>query len=176
MDSMVMGIRSGRVVLYNPQSRVALAFSWRAAVDVAHAMMYKARGLHLRPDMEKVAAVRVRRDDGNIIVEDAARGAIVLSAPLSAAMAIGEALISKARELETVEQADSIIFDQAILQRMGAGFGLAHRPDMQREAMKEAHWNSQLRRYLPGGVRSQEIVPAPQVIKHSPRRQRHGEL
>jgi len=186
MQGMTIGIREGRVVLYNREAKLAVAFSWRAALDVARAMMWKARGL-LVADPDRVATVRVRRIEhsaervaseserhapcampfarGEILLEEAGTGRLLLIAPLSAAHAVGEALIAKARELETVEKAASVIYDQAILQRLGMRFGVTSDPVLQAEAMKEAHWNSGLRRYLPGGVRSQEVVGVPTLIK-----------
>lgn len=169
MDSMTVGIREGRVILFNPQARTALAFSWRAAVDVAHVMMWKARGI-LLPNPEKVAAVRVRRIEESILVEDAAKGTIVFVAPKAAAHSIGEAMIAQARRLEEIEKQDQVVFDQALLNRKGIPLGLAVHPRLRERAMQEAHWNSQLRRYLPGGVRSEETVGTPTVRKHRTRR------
>jgi hypothetical protein len=161
MGGATVGIRDGRVVLFNPGPRLAVAFSWRAAVDVAHAMMWKARGL-LAPDPEKVAAVRVRREANDILIEEVGRAhRLVFIAPLAAAHTVGEALIAQARLLEEQEKAEQVVFDQAILNRIGKRLGLLTDRRLAERAMHEAHWNSRLRRYLPGGVRSQEVVGKP---------------
>jgi hypothetical protein len=167
MDSLTVGIRDGRVVLFNPGARLALAFSWRAAVDVGHAMAYKARGV-IAADPEKVASVRVRREAGQVMLEDAVRGSLLVVLPLPAAIEIGYALIGQARRLETVEKHEAIVFDQALLARRGMPFGVTSNPRLQELAMQEAHWNSRLRRALPGGVRSEEAVGTPTIRRQVP--------
>ena len=174
MHSITVGIREGRVVLYVREAKLAVAFSWRAALDVARATMWKARGL-LAADPDRVATVRIRRTTSEvsgqpdeILVEEIVSGRLLFVAPLAAAHAVGEALIATARELETAEKAASVVYDQAILQRLGMRFGVTSDPAMQAEAMKEAHWNTGLRRYLPRGVRSQEIVGVPTLSKQQP--------
>jgi hypothetical protein len=45
-------------------------------------------------------------------------------------------------------------------------FGLTDNPVAQAEVAKEAAWNRELRRALPGGVRSSEVVGTPTVIRN----------
>jgi hypothetical protein len=71
----------------------------------------------------------------------------------------------RAEERDAVEQ---VIYDQAILTRMGARFGLTDDAAIQDEAGKEAAWNRELRRALPGGVRSTEAVGTPTIIRDPP--------
>ena len=78
------------------------------------------------------------------------------------------ALIIKAREAEEQDKAAQIAFDAAILLRAGANFGLTSDPRIQEEAKKESAWNSDLRRYMPGGVKSREIFGTPTVLAHPP--------
>jgi hypothetical protein len=158
-----IGIRDKRVVLFNREARLALAFSWRAAIEVAHAMMWKARGIEA-PDSHEVAAVRVRRDEESIVLE-ALTGTLFAIWPLSYAYSIGEILLAKAHDLETHEKAQQIAFDQAILFRRGMKFGVTSDPHLQRKAGQLAAWSSRLRRYLPGGLPSQEQFGVPAVVR-----------
>lgn len=157
-------------MLFNPQAKLAVAFSWRAAVDVGHSMAYKARGV-IAADPEKVASVRIRRVADQVMLEDAVRGRLLVVLPLAAAIEIGHGLIGQARRLETVEKHEQVVFDQALLQRRGSPFGVTSDPQLQEMAMQEAHWNSRLRRALPGGVRSEEAVGVPTI-----RRQANGRM
>jgi hypothetical protein len=65
------------------------------------------------------------------------------------ALELGRALIAQARKADTWVHAQQVIDDQAILLRAGVPVTLATTREMQREAGKEAAWNSKLRRYLP---------------------------
>ena len=67
-----------------------------------------------------------------------------------------------AEERDAIEQ---IIYDHALLTRAGFSFGLTDNPAAQAEVEKEAAWNRDLRRALPGGVRSSEVVGTPTLIR-----------
>jgi hypothetical protein len=158
-----ISVRDGHVVVYNHAARLVFAFSWRAAIEIAHSMMWKARGIEA-PDSQKVAAVQVRRVNDDIVLEHL-NGKVFAVWPLSHAHTIGEIMIAKARGLETKEKADQIAFDQAILFRSGKRFGLTSDPDIQHVAGNLAAWDSSLRRYLPGGIRGQEQFGAPTLVR-----------
>ena len=97
-------------------------------------------------------------------------GALIEDMPWDKAIEIGRALIAIGRKAEEYAKATEIIHDQAILTRAGWPFmGLSADPRIQAEAAKEAAWNSDLRRYLPGGVKSEEALFPPSVIRHAPR-------
>lgn len=160
MDSVTIGIRNGRVLLVNNTIRTAIVLSWRAADAMGTAIAYKARGV-IGPEPEAIGAVSVRRDGETIVLINA--GQTLLIAPLAAALEIGHGLKTQARRLEELENAPRIALDQAILQRSGAGFGLTNDPTIQAEAGKEAAWNSDLRRYIPGTKLRQSQVGSPQV-------------
>lgn len=166
MNSATIGIRDDRVVLDSHSARLVLAFSWRAAIEIAHHIMWKARGIEA-PDSQEVAAVRVRRVEDSIVLEYLT-GKIFAVWPLGVAHTIGEVLISKARKLEAREKADQIAFDQALLLRSGKPFGVTSDPDIQHEAGKLAAWDSRLRRALPGGIRGQEQFGAPSLMRGRP--------
>lgn len=80
------------------------------------------------------------------------------------AEAIARALIAKARAGEEQEKAEAIARDHAILLRAGVPLGLTNDPRIQDEAAKLAVSDRDLRRYMPGGVRSKEMVGTPTVV------------
>lgn len=94
---------------------------------------------------------------------------LITSMPYQAALELADALRSQGKKAEEIDQAESIIMDQAILLRTGAPFGITNNPAIMGEAAKEAAWNTRLRRALPGGVKSQEAVGTPSIVKHKPR-------
>lgn len=118
-------------------------------------------------------SVTIRREGFEILLLDP-HGRLLLRLPWEAALRLGGAIMQQARRVEEIVKRDQVVFDQAILNRRGVPIGLINDPHLQQEAMKEAAWNSQLRRYLPGGVQSQEAVGTPSLIKHPPRRTVNG--
>ena len=100
-----------------------------------------------------------------------------LRMPWNVALDLSKALRKKAHAAEEIAKAEGIIFDQALLIRTGAPLGFTDNPDIQKEAAKEAAHNSDLRRYLPGGVneRSQERgqMGSPTVYRGRPERNGH---
>lgn len=82
-----------------------------------------------------------------------------------AALAISRALAAKARIVMERRPANAMrtIKDEALLLRAGVPFSLSANPKIRAEAEKEAATDRDLRRYLPGGIKSEEHVPAPTV-------------
>lgn len=114
------------------------------------------------------------RREGSKVVLIVNGAATVL--PWEAAEEIGRGLIAKARQAEEQEKALGIIADHALLLRAGFPVGLTNRPDMQAEAAHVAQFDRDLRRYLPGGIRSREMIHVPTIIAHSPRRSPDAEV
>ena len=112
------------------------------------------------------------RDEGNrvLVIRD---GKAILDLPWDAALALSKALRVKALQAEETDKAESIVFDQAILTRLGVPFGLTNNATILKEATKEAAWNSDLRRYIrgkrAGGLESQAVVGTPNIIRMSPK-------
>ena len=112
------------------------------------------------------------RDEGNrvLVIRD---GRAILDLPWDAALALAKALRIKALQAEETDKAESIVFDQAILTRLGVPFGLTNNATILKEATKEAAWNSDLRRYIrgkrAGGLESQAVVGTPNIIRMSPK-------
>ena len=106
----------------------------------------------------------VRQDGPRVVlIVRAGLSETALEMPWNVADDLVRALREKARDAEELAKAEGIAFDQALLLRTGAPFGFSSREDIQREAAKEAAWNSDLRRYLPGGVRGTRQMGRPNV-------------
>lgn len=118
----------------------------------------------------KISQVTVSQDGVEVIL--VVNGQRVLELPWDAAKMIAKAMRIQALRIEEKVKANQIAYDQGILLRKGIPIGLTSNPEIIQEAGKEAAWNSNLRRYLPGGVKSQEAFGAPVIIKH--RRNGHG--
>ncbi len=101
-------------------------------------------------------------------------GRRVFEADWKDALAIADAIRAQAKRAEELAHAEGIIADQALIIRKGLPFGLTNRPDMLKEAVKEAAWNRDLRRALPGGIKSAVVVGTPAIIQHPPRRKTNG--
>ena len=86
-----------------------------------------------------------------------------LNMPWHVALDIARALEKKARKAEEIAKSEGLIFDQALLIRTGAPLGFTDNPDIQQEAAKEAAHSSDLRKYLPGGVKATEQFGSPNV-------------
>ena len=142
--------------------------SWTQADAFATALGYQARGV-LPSDAVSVAGCRVRRDGDREVVEATRQGQLTLFAvmPLPFALEIANLVKGNARLIETEENWEELVFDQAILDRSNLlpALGLVSDPWLLDEAGRTAAWDSRLRRYLPGGVKRQRKVSTPQVTK-----------
>jgi hypothetical protein len=82
------------------------------------------------------------------------------------ALEIAQLIRNEAKQAEAHDKAAQIIEDGAILARAGASIGLTGDRATIDEIAKEAAWNRDLRRYMPGGVKSAGKVGKPN-IKHT---------
>ena len=106
--------------------------------------------------------VRVRQEGTRVsLIVD---GREVLSGHWRQADELAKALVAKARAAEELEKHEAIAHDHAILMRAGAPFGLTNTPWIRDLAARIAAWDTRLRRFMPGGVRSQEHVGTPTII------------
>lgn len=103
---------------------------------------------------------------GSLIVN----GREVFAAPPAVLRAVAARLHQAALALEELAGARSgkLITDEAILLRAGVPLSLTGHPAIRAEAEKEAVSNRDLRRYMPGGVKSEEHVPPPAVHHVTP--------
>lgn len=90
-------------------------------------------------------------------------GKLVLDIPYSIAGNLAHMLNSKAKQAEEYAKAEQIIADHALLMRSGAPFGLSDNPKIQDAAATVAAHDRDLRRFMPGGVKSQEHLGVPSV-------------
>jgi hypothetical protein len=94
--------------------------------------------------------------------------------PYQQAFELARAIYVKAQKAEEFAQANRIIADGALLTRLGVPVGLTNNPKLKDEIRKEAAWNGELRRYLPGGVKSKSVVGTPAVRRAAPQMIRPG--
>lgn len=87
-----------------------------------------------------------------------------VSMPWEAADELALALRQKARAAEEEAKALLIAKDHAILLRLGVPLGLTDRADIRAEAAGIARYDRDLRRYLPGGIRSREHFGTPTIV------------
>ncbi len=107
-------------------------------------------------------------------------GRLLFSLPWNAALELGRALHVQGKKAEEEAAAARIVYDQAILTRVGFPIGLSNRPDILAEAAKEAAWNRNLRRYIRGdramGIANQTVFGTPRIIVHPKKeKEHHGE-
>jgi hypothetical protein len=111
-------------------------------------------------------SITIRQEGDKVLLLSG--GVLIGELPWQSADELANALRAKARQAEEHAKAQSIIYDSAILMRSGAPFSFSVRPDILKEAAKQAAWNSNLRRYMPGGVKSSEVFGAPTIIGGRP--------
>ena len=94
---------------------------------------------------------------------------VYLKMPYNVALDVSNALREKAKKAEEFANAEQIIFDSALLIRNNIPLGLSDNPTIKKEAMREAYWNSDLRKYKPfGNIQSREAFGAPSIIQGPP--------
>ncbi len=111
-----------------------------------------------------LSAITIRQEGERVLL--VVNGRLAADMPWDAALEVAKFLHQKAKLAEEHAKANQIIYDSAILLRVGFPIGLSNNRAIQKEAGKEAAWNQKLRRYLPGGVKSQEAVGTPTIIRH----------
>jgi hypothetical protein len=79
---------------------------------------------------------------------------------------VAAALKACARLAEGHEKAEQVLKDTAFLMRSGAPFTLSNDPRLLDAAKNEAAFDKDLRRQLPGGVKSREVFGLPTIRRH----------
>lgn len=105
--------------------------------------------------------------DGDKVIASFNRRVYVVLTP-KAALEIAKALTAAAKQAEEVQNAGQIITDSAILMRAGAPFTLSSNPKILDAARSAAAWDRDLRRFMPGGVKSEAVVGTPTLIQEKP--------
>jgi hypothetical protein len=91
------------------------------------------------------------RVEGNM-VQMLQGGTLILEMPWMAAKELSRAFRFQAARAEQNEKINNVVMDQALLIRQGFPIALTKRPDVFKEAGKEAAWNSDIRKTRPGGI------------------------
>jgi len=114
----------------------------------------------------KQVEISVRQEGERVVI--LRDGQLALDLPYEAALSLAKAIRIKALQAEEQANAEAIVFDQALLFRLGVPLGLTGNRDIKREAVKESAWNADLRRYIgrnrTKGIRSSEAVGTPTII------------
>lgn len=104
--------------------------------------------------------IRVRQEGRQVILVIDGRG---LEMPWQVARQISDALRTKSVAAREFEQAEMVIHDQALLQKIGAPFGVTDNPRIQREAIKLA-----VQTQRPGQIVSTAAVGTPTITQFPP--------
>lgn len=104
-------------------------------------------------------AVTIRREGPNIVIIDEMAKHVIGPMNWSHALAIAQAIKTKALEAQEEYRALQVAADSALLLHGGAPFTLTNHPKINREACKQAA-------DMPGGIASQAKVGLPTVIAH----------
>jgi len=113
----------------------------------------------------KTRTVDVSQEGERVFIIE--RGRAILELPWDAAQALARAILTQAARAEEIAKAEQIVYDNAILLRSGAlPIGLTSNPVLIDQTIREAQSNTNLRRYMPGGIKSREVFGTPAIIKH----------
>lgn len=158
-----------RVALLSASGAPLGELPWEAALELGRALLHVSRPGAGEVERVDVAGARRRvlRESDAVTVHDHL-GALCATMTPTGALALGRALVAVAHKAEEWAVALAVAYDAAILLRTGAPFGLTSQPDILKEAVKLARDDRDLRRWLPGGIRSQEIVGEPTLIVGPP--------
>lgn len=119
----------------------------------------------------EITDVTIRQEGERVLLLH--NGRLLLSLPWRAAQELARALHIQGLRAQEEAEAERIVFDQAILTRVGFPIGLSSRTDILAEAAKEAAWNKDLRRYIPGdramGIANQTVFGTPTITALPPR-------
>lgn len=114
--------------------------------------------------------VDIKREGGHVLAQFTNDGkCFVLQLEGKTAVDIARLLREQGLLADEFAQAERIADDSAILLRAGSNFALSNDPRIIEEAKKRAAWDTDLRRFMPGGVKSEEAFGTPAVVLHPPR-------
>jgi hypothetical protein len=117
----------------------------------------------------KIIQARVRREGTYVVMEI---GGKIITLSHEQALQLSGVIRHQAKKAGEQARAEAIAMDQAILLRSGFPLGLSSHPLIKKEAVKEACWNSNLRRYIRrskmGNIKSVEAVGEPSIILGPP--------
>lgn len=110
--------------------------------------------------------IRIESPDSLLLIRD---GVPIDQMTPECAIDYAHKLIGQARKAmeRRPRVAEQVIHDGALLLRAGVPLGLSNDPQILDETRKEAQHNRDLRRHLPGGVKSTTQYGAP-TVRHEP--------
>lgn len=160
----------GRVVLVLLAGELAAALTHEAARELGRLVRATAEAALLAPGVEVAPQsvrsgrfrVTVRSDGAELIFVFEPARFLVRWPPAEFGKVFG-ALVAQAARAEEWEQADRVARDHAILFRAGAPVGLTDHPAIRAEALKFARDDRELRRFMPGGIRSTSMPGVPKI-------------
>jgi hypothetical protein len=160
----------GRSVLVILNRQLSAAFHHGAARELARALRVAAEAATRAPGQEfppqSISSgrfrVTVRYDGSDLLLVFEPCGWLIKWPPAEYSK-ISDALHAKAGLAEEFDEALRIAREHAILLRAGFPMGLTSNPLIQAEAKTIAEHDRDLRRFMPGGVRSQVMLGAPIV-------------
>lgn len=112
----------------------------------------------------KLARLTIQQNGTEVVM--LFNGRRICSLPWGHALQVARALTIQARRAEEVEKHEQVSFDHGLMLRTGAPFGIAFNRTIRQIGEHKAAWHRSLRRYLPGGVKSQEKLGTP-IVTHS---------
>lgn len=156
------GTRVGLLLHGRPAGDLA----WDEAVELGHVLFR--RGFDSERDPSHVAIYQlghrqVRMAGGRITV--LYHGGVVADMEAGTARALGRALIAIGRKSEEWAKAEEVAADAAVLMRAGVSVGLANHPDVQKEAVKHALHDRDLRRFMSNNVSERSVVGTPALFQ-----------
>lgn len=162
-QSVTIRRRETVVEIINNDTKIGLRFTdYERALELARVVRYMARGIINFARTHIDVSTTVHRDGDRVIIEKG--GTVFLDLEADNALVLGNAIQSKAKEVEEIAKANDITFDQALLVRRGLATGLSGRQDIIEEAYKEAQYGD-LRRYMPSPQRWPERIGRISVVQ-----------
>lgn len=168
-----VGQRGDRVLLFL-NGVLLFDAGWRSAEELCRALSTQIRDAEVceaSPEQHSVGETKVGFDSSEFAFRTElgkiiwiGNGRFLFDTPVRVAQAIWTALVAKTRLAEEQAKAEQIAKDAALLIRTGAPFGLTDNAQIQDEAVKIARDDRDLRRFLPGGIKSTEILGTPRVF------------
>lgn len=95
-------------------------------------------------------------------------GVLLFSMPVGAAREAVIKLSTSIHKAEELRNPMRVAYDQAIMLRSGAPFGFTKNRRILKESENLAQWDTSLRRYMPGGIKSQEQLGTVRVVRSPP--------
>lgn len=146
---------------------------WDQAIEIGRGLISQGNAFLQETDLGVLYDVgySIQRDGMTVIL--AIDQQCVLHLEWQSAVGVGHGLIAQGHKAEEIVKHEQIIDDHAFALRAGLPIGLTDHPYLQREAAKEAAWNSDLRRWMPGGVRSTVQIGVGRLVKRMTRKEPH---